>query len=281
MSMSQYEQGIGGYYGGLDFEAAILDAVRAAGGSPEALAVKDLGSLDQLHSGGSQATLALANFASVRGGEQVLDVGSGLGGPARTLAATFNCQVIGLDLSAGFCRAAERLTQRMGLADRVRFQHGNALDMPFADASFDIVWMHNTGMNIPDKERLYREIHRVLRPGGRYVLSEAMAGPVQPLHFPVPWASEASLSFLRAADEIRALLQAVGLTEVAWVDRTAQVLAEQQTRAREGGGPGNIFALRWGTDAPAIRQNIVRNLAEGRIVEIQALLERRRTATGE
>lgn len=276
MSMSQYEQGIGGYYGGLNFEAAILDAVRAAGGSPEALAVEDVGSLDQLHGGGSEATLAMANLAGVRGGEQVLDVGSGLGGPARTLAATLNCQVTGLDLSAEFCRAAERLTERMGLADRVRFQHGSALDMPFADASFDVVWMHNAGMNIPDKERLYREIYRVLRPGGRYVLSEAMAGPVQPLHFPVPWAREPALSFLRPADEVRALLQAAGFIEAAWVDRTAQRLADRQT---PGGGPANIFALRWGTDAPAIRENIGRNLAEGRAVEIEALFERAANVT--
>ena len=201
-------------------------------------------------------------------------MGSGLGGPARTLAATFECRVTGLDLSAEFCRVAERLTELMGLSGRVRFQHGSALDIPFADASFDLVWMHNSGMNIPDKEQLYREIHRVLRPGGRYALSEAMAGPVQPLHFPVPWARDASLSFLRPAEEIRALLKTIGFTEIAWEDRTAERLAERQAPVADGGGPSNIFALRWGADAPVIRHNIPRNLAEGRTVEVEALFER-------
>jgi ubiquinone/menaquinone biosynthesis C-methylase UbiE len=136
-------------------------------------------------------------LADVRAGDRVLDVGSGLGGPARTLAHVFGCRVTGLDLSVEFSRTAERLTQRLNLADRVGFRQGSALDMPFGDASFDVVWMHNSGMNIPDKGQLYSEVHRVLRPGGRYVFREIMAGAVQPLRFPVPWAREAALSFVR------------------------------------------------------------------------------------
>jgi SAM-dependent methyltransferase len=274
MAASDYERGIGDYYGGLDFEAALLDALRAAGKDPDALSVEDIGSLDQLHVGGRDATLALAQEADIRASDHVLDVGSGLGGPARTLAASFSCQVTGLDLSPEFCRVAQRFTERVGLADRVRFQHGSATDMPFGDRSFDVVWMHNVGMNIPDKESLYREIYRVLRPGGRLVFSEYMAGPEQPLIFPVPWAREASLSFLHAAEKIRELLRAAGFNERTWNDRTAQALATPPTPAPQGTNLGNVFSRRWGPDTPVVGQNLMRNLQERRMVEIEALLER-------
>jgi MPBQ/MSBQ methyltransferase len=112
------------------------------------------------------------------------------------LAAEIGCRVIGLDLSSEFCRAATRITEMVGLADRVTFQHGSALKMPFTDGSFDVVWMHNAGMNIPEKQRLSAQVHRVLRSGGRYVLSEWFGGPEQPLYFPMLWADHAALSFV-------------------------------------------------------------------------------------
>jgi ubiquinone/menaquinone biosynthesis C-methylase UbiE len=224
--------------------------------------------------GGRDATLALAQWADIRAGDHVLDLGSGLGGPARTLAASFSCQVTGLDLSPEFCRVAQRFTERVELTDRVRFQQGSATDMPFGDSSFAVVWMHNVGMNIPDKERLYREIYRVLRSGGRLVISEYMAGPEQPLHFPVPWAREAALSFLRPADEVRELLRAIGFNERKWHDRTARALAAPPTPAPQGTNLGNVFSRRWGPDTPVVGQNLMRNLLERRMVEIEALFER-------
>ena len=128
--------------------------------------MEGLAPLDQLHIRGKEATLDLARLAELTPGMLVLDVGGGIGGPARTLANEFGCVVTVLDLTEEFCRVGEMLTARTGLSDRVTFRPGNALDMPFPSSSFDRVWVQHSSMNIAAKERLFAEIHRVLRPGG-------------------------------------------------------------------------------------------------------------------
>jgi ubiquinone/menaquinone biosynthesis C-methylase UbiE len=151
---------------------------------------------------------------------RVLDVG-GLGGPARTLASEIDCSVEVLDVTEEFCRAGEMLITRTGRGDLVTFRHASALDMPHPDASFDTVWMQHSSMNIADKERLYAEIHRVLRPAGHLALHEIMGGPVAPIHVPVPWARGPEISFLRPPEEVRALITGIGFEESAWVDNAA------------------------------------------------------------
>ena len=131
---------------------------------------------------------------------RVLDVGDGLGGPARTLASEFGCAVKVLDLTEEFCRARAAFTTRTGLSDLVSFRHGSALEMPYPDASFDAAWTQHSSMNIADKGRLYGEIHRVLRPDGRLALHEILAGPVSPIYLPVPWARRPELNHLCPPD---------------------------------------------------------------------------------
>lgn len=155
---------------------ALLDAAAASGldlrtATPEALAP-----LDQFHGGGKDATRALARQAEVVAGMHVLDVGGGLGGPARMLAVECGARVTVLDLTTDYLRAGALLTARMGLAGQVRFCHGNALALPFPDGSFDLVWTQNSGMQIADKVGLYRGFFHVLRPGGRLAQLEPVAG---------------------------------------------------------------------------------------------------------
>jgi SAM-dependent methyltransferase len=185
---SRDHQSVGEHYGRAELGASILAALLAAGKVPDALIPEDLAPVDQFHTHGRKATLDLARRAGVTPGMRMLDVGGGLGGPARTLASEFGCTVEVLDLTEEFCRAGALLTRLTGLSDAVSFRHGSALDMPFPDSSFDVAWTQHSSMNIADKERLYGEIHRVLRPGGRLALHEILAGPVSPIHFPVPWA---------------------------------------------------------------------------------------------
>ena len=209
----------------------------------------------------------------------MLDVGGGLGGPARTLATELDCRVTILDLSETYCRAGELLTQRTGLADRVMFRHGNALEMPFPEGSFDAVWTQHSSMNIDEKERLFAEIRRVLRPQGRLAIHEIMAGPVQPIHFPVPWARGPEISFLRPAAAVRELVVTTGFHEVTWVDVSAAGIVFWRERLAAAAAPSSPpplgLHLLLGSDLPTMARNTLRNLEEGRIEIVQSVFERR------
>jgi len=273
MAAPDYARSVSAHYSPRAIGDAILDALRAAGKNVDALTPDDLAPYDQLHADRKEATVRLARLAELGPGQHVLDLGSGLGGPARTIAAEFGCQVTGLDLTEAFCRLAEMLTARTGQSGQVTFHQGNALEMPFGAASFDVVWMHNSGMNILDKERLYAAVHRVLRPGGRLALSEIMAGPIEPPHFPVPWAREPATSFLHPAMAMRALIADSGFREIAWIDLTPRLIAwTQQQRAAAVAGTAT-FSL-GGAELAQAQQNLARNLAEGRVVGIEAVFER-------
>ena len=282
MADRQVDRGVSGHYTPADVEAAfraVLDGLRAAGKDPEAPTPDDLAPVDQFHMRGKAATVELARLAGLGGGERVLDVGGGVGGPARTLAAEFGCTVTVLDLTEAYCRLGERLTERTGHRDRVTFRHGSAYAMPFDDASFDIGWTQHSSMNMDDKERLYAELKRVLRPGGTLALHEIMAGPVQPIHFPVPWAAEPSISFLRPPDEVRALLRDLGFTEKAWLDTTQDSLAWVRGRAPAGPPAGSAPPslgphLLVGPHLGEGFRNTIRNIEEQRLVVIEAVLER-------
>jgi len=208
---------------------------------------------------------------------EVLDVGCGIGGPARTLAAEFGCRVVGLDLTAEFCRAAEMLTDRLGLAERVRFRHGDAAAMPLEDCSFDAVWSQNTLMNIEDKGRVFSEVRRVLRPGGRFAFETVLAGTGSEIHFPVFWASSPRLNHLVSPAAIRSLLAAAGLTEIAWEETTAAVVALARKRIavydREGPGPLGLSVI-VPDDVEVKMRNSLRNCEEGRTAAVQAVYAR-------
>ena len=250
---------------------AIEAALTARGADLEALTPDVLAPVDQFHGGGKPVTDRLARLAGARPGLRVLDVGGGFGGPARTLAVEWGCLVTVVDLTESFVQAARMLTARMRLHDRVSHQVGSALALPFPDGAFDLVWTQNSGMNIADKERLYRGFHRVLRPGGRLALQEPMAGPVTPLIYPVMWAREASTSFLRAPAAMRALIETAGFRTLVWDDVTAETAGPQTGAAIP---PHSIQRLVMGEAIDEIIRVGHRNREEGRLVSIQAVFER-------
>ena len=259
------------YWGREHLAEAILAALATRGVSLDALTVDALAPIDQFHGGGKPVTVRLARLAAPRPGTRVLDVGGGFGGPARTLAVEFGCHVTGIDLTDCYVRAASMLTARMGLEDRVTHQVGDALALPFLDAAFDLVWTQNTGMNIADKEGLYAGFHRVLRPGGLLALQEPMAGPVQPVVYPVMWARDASASFLRTPSQMRAVIEAAGFRARAWEDVTAETAGPATGAAVPA---HSIQRLVMGDALDAIIAAGHRNRAERRIVSIQAVFER-------
>lgn len=250
---------------------AILDALGAAGKNLDALTINDLAPSDQFHGGGKDATVRLARLAGLAPGMRVLDVGGGIGGPARTLAVEFGCRVTSIDLTDTYVGAAAMLTARLGLGDRVRHAVGDALALPYDAGAFDAVWTQNSGMNIADKARLYAGFHRVLRPGGLLATQEPMAGPVQPVVFPVMWARDASGSFLRAPAEMRALIEAAGFRARAWDDVTAETSGPPDATAIPAYGAQRLIM---GERLDEIIRVGHRNRDEGRLVSVQAVFER-------
>jgi ubiquinone/menaquinone biosynthesis C-methylase UbiE len=251
---------------------SILEALAAAGKDLHALTVDELAVTDQFHAGGKTATVRLAGLLGAAPGLQVLDVGGGLGGPARTLAAQFGCRVTALDLTESYARAARALTARLGLGARVSHHVGDALELPYREGAFDAVWTQNSGMNIADKERLYAGFHRVLRPGGLLALQEPMAGPTGPPVYPLMWADNAATSFLRAPADMRALIGRAGFRERAWDDVTGETAGPATA---DGIPPHSAQRLIMGGRLDAIIRANHRNRTEGRVVSVQAVFERR------
>ncbi|MBK9295264.1 MAG: methyltransferase domain-containing protein [Oligoflexia bacterium] len=214
----EYPNAVNQHYGQADLAEKILTALQNIGKDVDNLTQDDLSPFDQFHSGGLAATMRLAQLVELHEGIELLDVGCGIGGPARILATEYGCHVTGIELTETFCHAAELLTARLGLSDKISFQHGNALDLPFENASFDLVWTQNVLMNIEDKKRLFGEMHRVLRPNGRLALFSLMQGPVPTLHYPVIWASSPDLAFLIPPDELRQLVIESGFREISWIE---------------------------------------------------------------
>lgn len=280
--MADYNDDINRHYGTGDLPARILARLRDAGKDPGALTRDDLAAFDEFHTGGRESTRALARLAGLRdgagNGRRVLDVGSGVGGPARTLAAEFGAGVVGLDLTEEFCRAAALLTDLVGASERVAFVHGDALAMPFGEGRFDVVWSQNTLMNIEDKRALFAEVARVTRPGGVFAFETVLAGRVAGVHYPTFWASSPALNFLVPPKEAVAMVEEAGFAVRRWEDitETTREKARRRAAASASAEPG----ARLGRDVIVptdVREKIVnslRNAEEGRTVAVQAICER-------
>jgi ubiquinone/menaquinone biosynthesis C-methylase UbiE len=250
----------------------IVAGLREAGKDPSAPTVDDLAPADEFHSAGRAATKDLAALAALKPGTRVLDVGSGLGGPARFLAATYGCDVTGIDLMPEFCTVATELSRLTRLTERTRFRQGNALALPFDNGAFDYVWTIQTQMNIADKRQFYGEIRRVLRPGGQFVFQDICAGNGQPLDFPISWASEAGQSHLISPEDLRKLLGALGLKQHAFRDVSASILAWlDANRPPAGTLPPLGMHLVLGERHAEKRANSGRALREGRVKYVQGV----------
>lgn len=237
--------------------------------------IETLAPYDQFHGRGLEATQEIADLLEIAATDHILDIGSGIGGPARYMAHRFGCRVTGIDLTAEFCDVARHLTRLLGLEDRVDFELGNALAMPFAGGSFDGAYSMNVSMNIADKDRFYREIYRVLKPGGWLMLSEIAKGTGADLDFPTPWASSAQTSFLSTPEETRRGLATAGFQVIRLRNTVEQAIAfgarSREMVERGEKPPHRAVKLIHGEIATQAMANTARGLSEARIVPIEIL----------
>ena len=261
------------HYGGPRLGDTLLAALAAAGKDIQNLTPNDLVPFENLHVRGVRATRDLAQLAGLRPGTRILHVGCGIGGPARTLAVEYGCHVTGIDITESYVEAGRMLVERVGLIDAVSLFEGNALDLPFDEESFDVVWMQHVGMYVGDKGRLYREARRALRPGGRLALHEILAGSISPIRYPVPWASDPSTSFLVSPHRLKATIADSGFLQAAWQDDTPKCIEWARRPLGRVDSPELSSALDalLGPDYRERIQNIRRNLIEGRIEVVQAV----------
>ena len=261
-AVSRFYTGAGGLV------ASIAAALDAAGVDRASLRPADLAPVDEFHIRGRAATLEIAEALGLTSGSRVLDLGSGLGGPARTLAEHTGCSVTGVDLTPEFCDVATALSAWTGLSDRTHFQVGHATATGLPDEAFDAAMTIHVAMNIPDKAALHAEAFRVLRPGGRFVVYDVLQGEGGDVHYPVPWAADPSTSFLATPGEMRASLADAGFEVVSEVDSSDESLSwfrDVRARIEREGPPPVTFATFLGASFGQMVANQVANLAEGRI----------------
>jgi ubiquinone/menaquinone biosynthesis C-methylase UbiE len=250
--------------------ANIERALADAGKDPAKLEPADLAMLEDFHTMGRLATAALGDLAEVEAEDRVLDAGTGIGGAARFLAGRFGCQVTAVDLTAEYCATARWLDECVGLDELIDVRQADVLDLPFADAGFDVLFSQHVQMNIADKTGLYAEARRVLASGGRLALWDIVAGPEQPIRFPVPWAVEPELSHLVTAEALRSITAEASFKALAWNDLTDVAVQAMDTLLAAPAGPLGLQVFV--PDLPVKAANLARNLRENRARVVQAVL---------
>ena len=264
--MSDYNININKHYGSENIRARILKALLDSGKELNNITPDDLASFDEFHTGGKESTRELAELAGLKPGMKVLDIGSGVGGPARTLCKEYNCYVVGIDLTKEFCLAAAKLNEMVGLSSGINFIYGNALLLPLMNESFDCIWSQNTIMNINKKSLLFNEINRVLVSGGIFAFETVLAGENPGMNYPSFWAHSAEINFLTPPEEIKKMLKECGFRELKWMDQTENISRRSKQRADN---------IRLNPEKPVGRSIIVARDVEKKIINSALNFERK------
>ncbi len=274
----EYKNKINSHYAKKDLFDSILESIKKSGFDLNNLTRDDISSFEEFHIGGRDATRHLAQFVQLEKGVKLLDIGCGIGGPARTLFDEFGCDVTAIDLTEEYIHTAQELTKLVGLGNAITFQVENATELSFEDNSFDIVWMQHVNMNIENKDKLFSEIQRVLKPLGQLVFYEILKMNEEPLQFPVLWAGTQELSHLITEDNYRSKLENAGLIEAQWEDRTLFAIKWfQELSVRKQKQESHKLNLSKVThkDLSEKAANVLQNLIDQKICVVQAAYSNR------
>ncbi len=265
------------YYGQRNLIERITHALQGQGKSIEEITPEDLSFFDEFHIGGKPTTVLLAKDVGIEPGSRVLDVGCGVGGPARTLAKQCNCRVMGVDITEEYCNTARWLTDKVGLGEKISFLRASALEIPIEDDGFDVIWMQHVSMNIEDKDRLLKEAFRVLKPGGKLGIHEVLAGPVSPVYYPLGWAPDESISFLLEPHAFKKTICSIGFAERSWLDATEEflrIVGKHKGQNQKPSKPPPGLEVLVPKNAMSKARNMIQNLLEKRIVVIRAVFQK-------
>ena len=273
------EASIAGHYRKSDLEERILTLLSAAGVDISKLKASDLAPVDEFHIGGAEATGELAKHMKLKPGMKLLDVGSGIGGPARFFAENFGCAVSGVDLTPEYVQTAKALSARVGLQEKTGFQLASAMKLPFDAGSFDGAYVIHVGMNLPDKAAVFGEVRRVVKGGGRFAIFDLMRTGAGELNLPVPWASDPAHSFVETPQRYRELLAAAGFSleherdrreyAIEFFERARQANAAAAAAAGAGGSPLPGLHVIMGEDFRQKTANVLDGLQRGIIAPFE------------
>ncbi|HTW29353.1 MAG TPA: methyltransferase domain-containing protein [Acetobacteraceae bacterium] len=270
--MTDTLDGVRDHYRATGLAERLKTALAVFGPEDHLLAPEQLATLDQFHTRGLAATAELAGLAGITADTSVLDVGAGIGGPARFLAAKYGCRVVGIDLSEPFVDAARYLTWRTGQSEHVSFQAASALDLPFDGGRFNLVFLQHVAMNIADRNRLYGEVRRVLRSGGRLATFDVVLRGGEP-DYPLPWARTPATSFLLTGAATRAAIELAGFHVLTWQDDTGAAKAWAEQLRLSGPPPPPNLGVVMGAEFAQLAGNLARNLLEDRLGVMTGVFE--------
>jgi SAM-dependent methyltransferase len=204
-------------------EAAIPpDGAGAGAGAGVKVTAEQLDRLDQFHLGGLGAVDRMLPSLRIGTDSTVIDVGSGLGGPARRIAELSGATVVGVDITEEYVDAARALTRRVGLEGRVSFQHSGIAEHQPTSPYDAAVTMH-VQMNVADKAAWFSAIAARLGPGARLATWEVVSAGSVALTYPMPWSMDGSDSHVVSPDELLSAITSAGFSTLAWVDDTEWV----------------------------------------------------------
>jgi ubiquinone/menaquinone biosynthesis C-methylase UbiE len=265
-------------YNSTNLFPSILKALKAAGKDINNLTIKDLVPVDAFHIRGIEATKELASLIKIKSSYKILDIGCGIGGTARYLADNYGCFITGIDITEEYCKAAAELSKLLNLEDKTEFRHADAIDLPFENESFDIVWSEHVQMNVENKQKFYQEIYRVLKTGGKLIFYDVFKGKGDEIFYPVPWANDSSTDFLVEQNETKNLIESLDFKINYWEDKTDLSrnwfsAAVTKMKSRKPSPLGLHLVM--GENADEKFHNMVCNLNEKNITVAQAIVEKK------